>query len=69
MNGYGFDYLNYIANVPGNMNYVNVKPDMMSSYGYMNQPNSKQNYINYDTSKNISSKARPLINRRVNSSM
>ena len=37
MNGYGFDYMNYIANVPGNMNYSN--PNMGNPLGYVNPSN------------------------------
>lgn len=75
-NKYNIDKNNYTSSLKQKVNYhtnKNTKGTYLNkrinSSKYMNQPNSKQNYINYDTSKNISSKARPLINRRVNSSM
>ena len=47
MNGYGFDYVNYIANVPGNMNYSNIKPNINIPYGYMNSSDFIDENFNY----------------------
>lgn len=45
MNDYGFNYMNYITNLPSNMNYSN----MINPNDYMVPPdviNNKNNYIN-----------------------
>ena len=44
MNSYGFDYLNYINNIPGNINYSKVDNNMMNSYEYMNPVNYVNNF-------------------------
>ena len=72
-NKYNLDKNNYISS----MNQKNRYQDDRQIHGtYLNKrPNStkyikqkaNQNYINYDLSKNITSKAKPTINRRNNS--
>lgn len=48
MNGYGFDYMNYITNVPGNMNFSKIEPNMVNPYGYVNPSNYLNDYSNLD---------------------
>lgn len=39
MNNYGFDYFNYIANVPSNINYSKMNPNMYPNGYMMNDAN------------------------------
>ena len=75
INKYNFDKNNYIANIRQKYNhqdrlskgtYVNKRP---ISTKYINQPQQRQLYINYDASKDTSSKPKNNQNKRVNSSV
>jgi hypothetical protein len=75
INKYNFDKNNYIANIRQKYNhqdrlskgtYVNKRP---ISTKYINQPQQRQQYINYDASKDTSSKPKNNQNKRVNSSV
>ena len=46
-----------------NGTYLNKRPN---STKYINQPKVNQNYMNYDLGKNITSKAKSIINRKNN---
>jgi hypothetical protein len=73
-NKYNLDKNNYISSMNQKNRYqddrqihgtyLNKRPN---STKYINQQKTNQNYINYDLSKNITSKAKPTINRRNNS--
>ena len=74
-NKYKYDKNNYISTLNLKNNYTD-KP-MIDTYlnkrenstKYLNQPQMKQQYNNYDLQKNSASKTKPSTNRRVNSSM
>ena len=63
---------NYISSIKQKNNYQNNKPITGT---YLNKRPSSTKYINqhqnmiYDSSKNIITKAKPMTNRRTNSSM
>ena len=50
-------------NRQSNGTYSNKRPN---STKYINQPKGNQNYMNYDLGKNITSKAKSIINRKNN---
>ena len=75
INKYNFDKNNYITNIRqkynhqdkhSNGSYVNKRPN---STKYINQPQQRQQYINYDATKDTSSKNKNNPSKRVNSSV
>jgi hypothetical protein len=75
INKYNFDKNNYITNIrqkynhqdkPSNGSYANKRPN---STKYINQPQQRQQYINYDATKDTSSKNKNNQSKRVNSSV
>jgi len=75
INKYNFDKNNYITNIrqkynhqdkPSNGTYLNKRP---ISTKYINQPQQRKQYINYDATKDASTKPKNNQAKRVNSSV
>ena len=74
-NKYKSDKNNFLSTLNLNNNY-NDKPIIdeylnkrQNSTKYLNQPQTKQQLLNYDLQKNYASKTKPITSRRINSSM
>jgi fructosamine-3-kinase len=73
-NKFNLDKNNYISTIKQKNKYQDDNRQINGAYSnkrpnstkYINQPKANQNYMNYDLGKNITSKAKSIINRKNN---